>query len=256
MLQIRIQKRLRDFSLDIDLELGAAVTVLFGRSGMGKSMTLACVAGLAAPDSGRIVVNGNTFYDSATGVALPPQQRRVGYVTQDYLLFPHLTVAQNVAFGLANHAREERESIVQEALAWLGLEPLARQRPRELSGGQQQRVALARALVIRPRVLLLDEPFSALDSPTRARLRQDLLDLQKEQGVPVLFVTHDLAEAMLLGEQMAVVADGRLLQLDTPQRVRQQPADPLVAELVGGNAVAPYNDSGATLNASTDPRQL
>ena len=255
MLQIRMQKRLRDFSLDIDLELPAAVTVLFGRSGMGKSMTLACVAGLAAPDAGRIVVNGHTFYDSEAGINLPPQERRVGYVTQDYLLFPHLTVAQTVAFGLSNHAREEREVIVQEALAWLGLEPLARQRPRDLSGGQQQRVALARALVIRPQVLLLDEPFSALDSPTRMRLRQDLLRLQREQGVPVLFVTHDLAEAMLLGEQMAVMADGRLLQLDTPQRVRQQPAGPLVAELVGGNVVALDNNDGDTINATSNPGQ-
>ncbi|GIK56984.1 MAG: ATP-binding cassette domain-containing protein [Chloroflexi bacterium] len=240
MLHIQIQKQLRDFPLDVTLELPAAVTVLFGRSGMGKSMTLACVAGLATPDAGRIVVNGSTFYDSANGINLPPQQRRVGYVTQDYLLFPHLTVAQNVAFGLIKQTRQERETIVQEALSWLGLEQLAQQRPRELSGGQQQRVALARALVIHPQVLLLDEPFSALDSPTRIRLRQDLLRLQREQNVPVLFVTHDLAEAMLLGEQMAVIADGRLLQLDTPQQVRQRPASPLVAELVGsGTAVLP-----------------
>lgn len=241
MVQIRIRKQLRDFPLDLDLELPAALTVLFGRSGMGKSMTLACVAGLAAPDSGRIVVNGHTFYDSEAGIDLPPQQRRVGYVTQDYLLFPHLTVAQNVAFGLVNQTREDREAVVFEALAWLGLEQLAQQRPRDLSGGQQQRVALARALVIRPQVLLLDEPFSALDSPTRMRLRQDLLRLQQEQAVPVLFVTHDLAEAMLLGEQMAVIADGRLLQLDSPRRVRQQPADPLVAELVGSDEAYLFN---------------
>jgi molybdate transport system ATP-binding protein len=233
MLHIQIQKQLRDFRLDVNLVLPEGVTVLFGRSGMGKSMTLACVAGLATPDAGRIVVNGCTFFDSVADINLSPQQRRVGYVTQEYLLFPHLTVAQNVAFGLTKHARREREAIVQEALSWLGLEKLARQRPRELSGGQQQRVALARALVIRPQVLLLDEPFSALDSPTRMRLRQDLLRLQREQRVPVLFVTHDLAEAMQLGEQMAVIADGQLLQLDQPQQVRQQPASPLVAELVG-----------------------
>jgi ABC-type sulfate/molybdate transport systems ATPase subunit len=244
MLQIQIQKQLRDFPLDVNLTLPAGVTVLFGRSGMGKSMTLACVAGLATPDAGRIVVNGCTFYDSDAGVNLPPQQRRVGYVTQEYLLFPHLTVAQNVAFGLIKHSRREREAIVQEALSWLGLEKLARQRPRELSGGQQQRVALARALVTRPQVLLLDEPFSALDSPTRARLGQDLLRLQQEQRVPVLFVTHDLAEATHLGEQMAVIADGQLLQLDTPQQVRRQPASRLVAELVGRDLPARTNHDG------------
>ena len=130
MIEIAIQKQLRDFPLDIDLAVAGGVTVLFGRSGAGKSMTLACVAGLAAPEAGRIVVNGAVFYDSRSGVNLRPQQRRVGYVTQDYLLFPHLTVAQNVAFGLAKHSRREREAIVQEALAWLGLEELARQRPR------------------------------------------------------------------------------------------------------------------------------
>jgi molybdate transport system ATP-binding protein len=234
-IEIRVQKKLRDFSLQIDLAVAGDVTVLFGRSGMGKSMTLACVAGLATPDSGRIVVNGRVFFDSRAAVNLPPQQRRVGYVTQDYLLFPHLTVWKNVAFGLVNQSRPEQQRIVQEALAWLGLEQLAQQRPRELSGGQQQRVALARALVIRPQVLLLDEPFSALDSPTRIRLRQDLLNLQVELQVPVLFVTHDLAEAQLLGKQMAVIADGRLLQLDTPEQLRRRPASPLVAELVGSN---------------------
>ena len=234
-IQIQIQKQLRDFSLEVNLETSAGMTVLFGRSGAGKSLTLACMAGLSTPDAGRIVVNGRTFYDSHTGINLPSQQRRVGYVTQDYLLFPHLTVAQNVAFGLVQQSRSEREAIVQEALAWLGLEPMAQQRPHELSGGQQQRVALARALVIRPQVLLLDEPFSALDSPTRTRLRQDLLRLHREHRVPVLFVTHDLAEAMLLGEQMAVFGDGRLLQMDTPQQIQERPSGPLVAELVGSN---------------------
>jgi molybdate transport system ATP-binding protein len=233
MLEINIKKQLRDFTLNLSLATPGGVTVLFGRSGGGKSMTLACVAGLAAPDSGCIVVNGQTFFDSRAGINLPPQQRRVGYVTQDYLLFPHLTVWQNVAFGLVRQTRPEQERIVQEALAWLGLEALARQRPHELSGGQQQRVALARALVIRPQVLLLDEPFSALDSPTRLRLRQDLLRLQQELAVPVLFVTHDLAEALLLGEQMAVVDNGRLLQLNTPANIQKRPADYLVAELVG-----------------------
>lgn len=244
MLDIRIRKQLRDFVIDLEFVVPGGLTVLFGRSGAGKSMTLACIAGLAAPDAGRIVVNGHTFYDSQSGVNLPPQQRRVGYVTQDYLLFPHLTVWQNIAFGLVKQSSHEKEVIVREALTWLGLEQLARQKPRELSGGQQQRVALARALVTRPQVLLLDEPFSALDNPTRTRLRKDLLELQKELAVPVLFVTHDLAEALLLGEHMAVVADGKLLQLDTPARVRERPADALVAELVDRNIPSSAYDNG------------
>jgi molybdate transport system ATP-binding protein len=249
MLEIRIQKQLSDFTLDVAFTVPDGVTVLFGRSGAGKSMILACVAGLAAPDAGRVVINGHSFYDSRAGLNLPPQQRRVGYVTQDYLLFPHLTVEDNVAFGLVHQSRAEREAIVREALLWLGLEQLARRRPRELSGGQQQRVALARALVTRPQVLLLDEPFSALDSPDRTRLRQDLLRLQQEHQVPMLFVTHDLAEALLMGERMAVIADGRLLQLDTPQQIRRQPAGPLVAELVGSDQGLPGSADGETPGA-------
>ncbi|MFO7537202.1 MAG: ATP-binding cassette domain-containing protein, partial [Chloroflexota bacterium] len=128
MLEITIQKQLRDFALNLTLTTSGGVTVLFGRSGAGKSMTLACVAGLAAPDKGRIVVNGRTYFDSIANINLPPQQRRVGYVTQDYLLFPHLTVAQNVAFGLVKHTRRERDAIVHEALSWLELTQLAQQR--------------------------------------------------------------------------------------------------------------------------------
>jgi molybdate transport system ATP-binding protein len=233
MIEIDITKRLRDYTLAVALRADNGITALFGRSGAGKSMTLACVAGLAAPDTGRIVVNGRPFFDSDNGVNLRPQQRRVGYVPQDYLLFPHLTVWQNVAFGLISQSRDEQERIVQEALAWLELEPLADQRPGRLSGGQQQRVALARALVIRPQILLLDEPFSALDSPTRLRLRQDLLRLRRELDIPILFVTHDLVEALLLAEQMAVMDNGRLLQLDAPESIRERPVNPLVAELVG-----------------------
>ena len=252
MIEIAIRKQLRDFPLALNLRVPGNVTVLFGRSGAGKSMILACVAGLATPDHGRIAVHDRVFFDSETGANLRPQQRRVGYVTQDYLLFPHLTVAQNVAFGLVDHARKEREQIVYEALAWLGLESLAGQRPQELSGGQQQRVALARALVIRPQVLLLDEPFSALDSPTRIRLREDLQRLQEELGVPLLFVTHDLPEALLLGEQMAVIESGQLLQLDTPQRIREHPANSLVADLVGRDGLVAPGNEGQRLKADGD----
>lgn len=251
MIDVRVHKQLRDFTLDLEFTVPGGVTVLFGRSGAGKSMTLACIAGLATPEIGHIIVNGRTYFHSQARVDLSPQQRHVGYVTQDYLLFPHLNVWQNVAFGLLKQSREERKAIVQEALVWLGLEDLAKQRPRELSGGQQQRVALARALVTHPEVLLLDEPFSALDNPTRIRLRQDLLDLQKELNIPILFVTHDLAEALLLGEQMAVVAEGRLLQLDTPARVRERPADALVAELVGRSDYILRDDN--LLGDKTDP---
>ncbi|GIV77464.1 MAG: ABC transporter [Litorilinea sp.] len=234
MLELQLRKRLEHFTLDLALTVPAGITALFGRSGAGKSMTLACVAGLTRPDAGRIVLHDRVLLDTAQGICLPPQRRHVGYVMQDYLLFPHLSVAQNIAFGLVGHSRAEKEAIVRQALAQVGLAGFENRRPQELSGGQQQRVALARALVTRPRVLLLDEPFSALDSPTRAALRRDLVRLRAELDIPVLLVTHDLAEAYLLADQMAVMEAGRLLQVASPETVINQPASRRVAELTGG----------------------
>lgn len=233
MIELAFRKQLRDFALDVNLDVPPGVTVLFGPSGSGKSMTLACVAGLATPDDGRIAVNGRLFFDRENRVNLPPQQRRVGYVMQDYLLFPHLTVAENIAFGLKRMNRQEKAQIVQQALALVGLSGRETLRPGELSGGQQQRVALARAIVIKPRLLLLDEPFSALDAPTRIRLRRDVLRIQNELQLPALFVTHDLAEAYLLADRMAVMANGRLLQSGSPSTIVHQPATLEVARMTG-----------------------
>jgi molybdate transport system ATP-binding protein len=235
MLEIRIRKGLGDFTLAIELDAPPGITALFGPSGAGKSMTLACVAGLSRPDAGRITLNDGVLYDSAQDINVPPQRRAVGYVQQDYLLFPHLSVAQNIAFGLGGYSRQEKGALIAEALQRVGLAGFERRYPHELSGGQQQRVALARALVTRPRVLLLDEPFSALDGPTRALLRRDLLRLQAELNLPTLFVTHDLAEAYLLADQIAVIKAGRLLQLGPPEVVVYSPAHRSVAELTGGS---------------------
>ena len=234
MLDIRLRKQLETFTLTLELNAPPGITALFGPSGAGKSITLACIAGLKRPDAGWIRLNGDVLYDSEQGINLPPQRRAVGYVMQDYLLFPHLSVAQNIAFGLTGYAREEKAGVIAEALQRVGLTGFEQRRPHELSGGQQQRVALARVLVTRPRLLLLDEPFSALDGPTRALLRRDLLRLQTELGLPTLFVTHDLAEAYLLADQIAVIEAGRLLQLGPPETVVYHPARRSVAELTGG----------------------
>jgi molybdate transport system ATP-binding protein len=234
MLTIRLRKRLENFTLELELAAPPGITALFGPSGAGKSITLACVAGLTRPDAGRIALNGNVLFDAEQHLDLPPQRRTVGYVMQDYLLFPHLSVAQNIAFGLIGLAQPEKRKVVAEALQRVGLTGFEPRRPAELSGGQQQRVALARALVTRPRVLLLDEPFSALDGPTRALLRRDLLRLQAELALPTLFVTHDLAEAYLLADQIAVIEAGRLLQIGPPEAVVYHPASRTVAELTGG----------------------
>lgn len=235
MLNIRLRKHLENFTLELELTAPPGITALFGPSGAGKSITLACVAGLTRPDVGRITLDDSVLFDSEQNINLPPQRRAVGYVMQDYLLFPHMSVAQNIAFGLTGLSRSERSRVIAEALQRVGLAGFEPRRPGELSGGQQQRVALARALVTRPRVLLLDEPFSALDGPTRALLGRDLLRLRSELNLSALFVTHDLAEAYLLADQMAVIEAGRLLQLGSPVTVVYHPVSRTVAELTGGN---------------------
>ncbi|HHW86729.1 MAG TPA: ABC transporter ATP-binding protein [Chloroflexi bacterium] len=239
MLSIQLHKRLSSFDLSLDLSAPPGVTALFGPSGAGKSMTLTCIAGLAKPDAGRIALDGLTFFDSAARIDLPPQRRRIGYVMQDYLLFPHLTVGENVAFGLSRLSRLERQRTVTAMLERVGLAGYAHRRPDELSGGQQQRVALARALVTQPRALLLDEPFSALDAPTRALLRRDLLDLQRSLQLPVIFITHDFGEAYLLADQLAVLVEGRLLQRGAPAEVVAHPLSQEVARLTGSRNFLP-----------------
>ena len=234
MLSLQLRKQLSTFELAFELTAPPGVTALFGPSGAGKSMTLACIAGLARPDSGRIALDDLVFYDSAARIHLPPQRRRIGYVMQDYLLFPHLTVGENVAFGLLGLSRRARQAAVDAMLERVGLTGYAARRPQELSGGQQQRVALARALVTQPRALLLDEPFSALDGPTRALLRRDLLTLQRSLQLPVILVTHDLGEAYLLADQLAVIVEGKLLQWGAPADVLAHPVNVAVARLTGG----------------------
>jgi ABC-type Fe3+/spermidine/putrescine transport system ATPase subunit len=185
------------------------------------------------------VINGRVLFDARQGIHLPPQQRRVGYVPQDYALFPHLSVAQNVAFGLQGRPRHEIQQRVQDMLALMALEELAGHPPHALSGGQQQRVALARALVRRPQVLLLDEPFAALDAPVRAQLRQQVQDLQRRFELPTLFITHDLSEASLLADRIAVFDGGRVRQIGSPHEVLMRPADLQVARAVGVKNVLP-----------------
>jgi len=194
-LEIRLTKRLAGFTLDVAWSAGDGVAVLFGPSGAGKTLTLQCLAGLIRPDAGRIALGGRVLFDADSGIDVPPQQRRVGYVFQGYALFPHLTVADNVGFGLRDRPRVERARRVADVVQRLGLGGLERRYPRELSGGERQRVALGRALAIEPALLLLDEPLSALDAPLRRALRDELRALLSEVGTAAVVVTHDFTEA-------------------------------------------------------------
>jgi len=221
-LEIDIRKTLRSgkrsFHLDVRLHSTSRRIVIYGPSGSGKSLTLKAVAGLMRPDSGHIRLGGAMLFDSRTGADLAPQARRVAYLFQDYALFPHLTVRQNIGFGLAGGWLNPRENLCHEAVDyWLDafhLEHLAHQFPAELSGGQRQRTALARALVARPQALLLDEPFAALDPALRVRMRGELDELQRRLEVPMVLITHDEDDVAAFGDHVHCLRDGQIADLE------------------------------------------
>ncbi len=210
-----------------------SVTILFGPSGSGKTTILRCLAGLEQPEEGTISVGDEVWFDATARVTVPPQARRLGYMAQDYALFPHYTVEGNIAYGLTGLSSLEQNRRVDEVLHLLHIESIAQQKPTQLSGGQQQRVALARAIARQPRLLLLDEPLSALDAPMRTRLCKDLRRLLTQLAIPSVVVTHDWTEALTLGDQMAVIVDGRIVQTGTPQDVFSRPTNADVAHVVG-----------------------
>ncbi|UUX96879.1 ABC transporter ATP-binding protein [Aquabacterium sp. J223] len=213
--------------------------VLIGPSGCGKTSLLRLIAGLERPDQGQIRIGDDVLADAATGHHLAPEQRRIGMVFQDYALFPHLSVADNVAFGIRHLPRGERRQRVEQMLALVGLGHTAKRAPHQLSGGQQQRIALARALAPQPRLLLLDEPFSSLDVDLRERLAQELRAILKSTGTTALFVTHDQLEAFALGDVIGVMHRGRLEQWDDPYTLYHRPASRFVAGFIGHGVFAP-----------------
>lgn len=218
-----------------------SITVLFGASGTGKTTVLRCLAGLERPEEGEIRFGEELWLDAERHVFQPARTRRVGFVPQDYALFPHLSVRANIAYGLARHGEAapglNRQERLRNVFEWLGLEGLENRFPRELSGGQQQRVALARAVVTNPRLLLLDEPLSALDGPTRMRLRSELRGLLRRLRIPTLLVTHDRTEALALGDELAVMYQGRIVQRGPAQGIFSRPADVSVAGILGVETV-------------------
>jgi len=215
-LQLSVADRHRRFDLSARFATDVPFAALYGPSGSGKSLTLQAIAGLLGRARGHVRLDGRTLYDSAAGIDLPAPARRIGYLFQDYALFPHLSVRENVAFGLtAWHRRRlppQEEERVQSLLDSFGLAPLASSRPRTLSGGQQQRVALARALACRPQVLLLDEPFAALNPMLRSTLRQELAEVRRQWNIPVLMITHDIEDVLELADVAFVYRQGEVVQ--------------------------------------------
>jgi molybdate transport system ATP-binding protein len=228
---------LRDFELEVALELPSGCLALAGPSGAGKSTVLRIAAGLVRPAKGRVACDRKIWTDTAHGIFVPPERRSCGYLFQDYALFPHLRAWQNVAYPLRGLPRRERRRRAGSLLARFGVEGLADARPTTLSGGERQRVALARTLARGPRVLLLDEPLSALDTRTRAAAARELADTLREASVPTLLVTHDFAEAAQLGDEVAVIDQGRVVQRGTAAELSTRPASAFVADFVGAGVL-------------------
>lgn len=238
-----------------------SITVLFGPSGSGKSTILRSLAGLERPERGVIRCGHETWLDSASDTFISPQKRGVGFLFQDYALFPHLNVASNIGYGLQGLSRADRYRRISEMLSLIQLSGLERRSPRTLSGGEQQRVALARVLIRKPRFLLLDEPLASLDAVVRESLRRELRRLLRSFGIPCFIVTHDRHEAMALGDQLIVLLDGQVRQSGPLNEVFSRPADSQVARILGVESVlsgrVTRSDNGlATVDVAGGPSPL
>lgn len=229
-LKVNIKKRLGNFNLDVAFETGRGVFAILGASGCGKSMTLKCIAGIETPDEGRIELNGRVLYDSAKKINLTPQKRRVGYMFQDYALFPNMTVEQNIKAGMGKHPEEEK---VRSYINRFRLEGLEKHYPAQLSGGQKQRVAMARMIASEPDILLLDEPFSALDSYLKWELEQEMRDMLAEVQKPVLFVSHNRDEVYRLCSMVSCIDHGKIEVIEETKEFFHNPKTKTAAVLSG-----------------------
>jgi molybdate transport system ATP-binding protein len=234
VLEVRLRHRTsKDFSIDVEFDAPASFTMLLGPSGGGKTTVLNCIAGLARPDSGRIAVGSRLFFDSEAHVDLPVAERRIGYVFQNLALFPHLTVEQNIQYGIIKLTDDERRARTMALVDSFRITHLLGIKPNQISGGERQRVALARSLVTDPVVLLLDEPLSALDLSTKATILDDLREWNQSHRIPIVYVTHSPEEAFALGEHVVVVEAGRVIAKGSPQDVLRAPRQETIAQIVG-----------------------
>lgn len=243
-------------SLTFDLEEGE-ILCLLGPSGCGKTTALKTIAGLSTPQYGQIDLFGSTVFSDAS-INLPPEQRSIGFIFQDYALFPHMTVGQNIAYGLSFLNKQEKQQRIKESLELVELPDLEHRYPHELSGGQQQRIAVARALAPKPKLLLMDEPFSNIDGQVKRRMMADLRRLLKEHGISCIFVTHAKEEAFAFADKTAVMINGHIEQLDNPATVFNQPNTVAVAEFMESGNLATLKHSQQVLDKISHqwPRDL
>ncbi len=232
-LAVDIERNLPGFRLRVSFACRRETLGLLGSSGSGKSMTLRCIAGLDRPTRGRITLGQQVWFDSEEGINLPPQQRKVGFLFQNYALFPHLTIAGNIAIGLRGMEKKRKQIIIKEMIAKVKLDGLEERYPHQLSGGQQQRAALARALALQPQVLLLDEPFSALDNHLRSEMEQELAVLLSTFGGSSVYVTHNLEEAYRLCPDLLILDDGKVIAEGPREDIFNRPPNPAAARITG-----------------------
>lgn len=234
-LQVKVEKHFTDFSLHTEFHIKDEPFGILGASGSGKSMTLRCIAGLLNPSKGRIILNGRVLFDSEKNINLPPRKRNIGYLFQNYALFPHLSVEANIAFGIKHLPKMEQKWRIEKQLETIQLTHLKKKYPYQLSGGQQQRVALARALVTNPEALLLDEPFSALDNHLRKQMEHELIEMLKTYDGVTLFVTHNLEEAYRVCNRIIIMDSGRVVANEERNIIFNKPPTRSAAKLTGCN---------------------
>jgi ABC-type sulfate/molybdate transport systems ATPase subunit len=238
---VDIKKKLNNFNFNVSFKCTNSILGILGESGSGKSMTLHCIAGLVKPDEGKIILNGRTLFDSTAKINIPIKDRKIGFLFQNYALFPHMTVEKNIGYSLSNFSASERNRIINEMLNMMQIEDLRKRYPNEISGGQQQRVALARALAVNPELLLLDEPFSALDNHLRSIMLKQMTNILKEYKGTTLFVTHNLEEAYELCENLIIIAKGRKEGEGNKKDVFKNPSSLASARVTGCTNISKVN---------------
>ncbi|WP_027415459.1 sulfate/molybdate ABC transporter ATP-binding protein [Aneurinibacillus terranovensis] len=260
MLEVSITKSLETMTLTSSFSVQNEILGVLGPSGCGKSMTLRCIAGLQTPTTGKIILNNKTLYDSKTNTSIPPRLRNIGYVFQNYALFPHLTVAQNIGYGIRQLNKTEQNRAIHDMIERMKLDGLENRYPKQLSGGQQQRAALARTLITKPELLLLDEPFSALDSHVKSQLEHELLHIIKNSYTgTILLVTHDLQEAYKLCDRILMFSNGKTVQIGKKDDILNHPVNLTAARITGCKNLFPVevgHERGSNVFVRTNKFEL